>query len=93
MLLWQDHVDILVKSPKRGEVVDGRKLFLGSLLHTRLKKQLPDYVRNALQKLLLELNLENGSGMAIFNPQDRSMFDFAFIEQFERMNRILGQAA
>jgi hypothetical protein len=93
MLLWRDRLDIVVKSPKKGEAIDGRKLFLASLLHARLKKQLPDYVKKAVERLLSGLNLEIASGVSFFNPDSRARLDFAFIRQLDRINKLLSQAA
>lgn len=92
-LLWQNQIDILVKTPKPNELLDGRKLFLAALLHSRLKRQLPDHVYTLVAKLLDELRVERMDGRSIFSPESRSSFDSVFLTQMELANRLLAQAA
>ncbi|MDP2629307.1 MAG: HEAT repeat domain-containing protein [Candidatus Harrisonbacteria bacterium] len=91
--LWNNNADILVKEPGKGELIDGRKLFLAALLHRALRSKISKELKAAVIRLLRQISDLPVNGMSYFNADSRNGFSLEFLNEMERVNRMLASMA
>ncbi|MFA6599522.1 MAG: hypothetical protein WCU74_00720 [Candidatus Omnitrophota bacterium] len=91
--LWDEEIGILVQEPGEKEAIDGRKLFLTALLHAALRRQLPDYMKAALLKLMGEMGMRSSGPGTLFTADSESVLQAGYLEQLSEINRMLSRSA
>jgi len=89
MARWQGAIDILVKTPHEGELVDGRKLFLAALLKKQVRSRLSKTSNRQIERLLTRAGMKGMNGLFVLTPEPKAYFDAEFLMQVELANQML----